>query len=193
MRKLLLATATLTLIMTGCAQKKIRTIDTSTNVPQGGTTTVSEGSSTAVPAGGGYENVDPYGNGSGQYDSGDYSVNAPYVDNGIQNIYFQVDQYNITPDKLGTVSHNAKLLKKSISSANKIKIEGHCDATGTDEYNFALGLRRARAAKEALTSNGIDPSQMRLVSMGESTPDCTSSTSADCYAKNRRVEFKVIQ
>jgi len=196
-RTILLTAATLTLIMAGCAQKKIRTLDTSTNVPQGGTTTVSEGSSTVIPAtgGGSYQNVDPYGNGTGngQYTTGDYSVDTPYVSSGIQNIYFQTDQYAITPDQLGIVSHNAKLLKQGLSSSSKVKIEGHCDASGTDEYNYALGLQRAKAAKDALMSNGINPTQIRLVSMGESSPECVSSSSAECYAKNRRVEFKVIR
>ena len=74
-----------------------------------------------------------------------------------------------------------------------MKIEGHCDATGSDEYNYALGLRRAKAAKDAMISNGINSNSISLVSMGESSPDCTSSSSADCYSKNRRAEFRVSQ
>jgi len=180
MKQILLTAATLTLIMTGCAQKKINTVNTGTDVPTGTGTTVTQGN--------GYENVDPYGDGSGQYGNGDYNIDSQYA-SGIQNVYFDTDQYNITSDKVGIIAHNAKLLK----SKNRVKIEGHCDASGTDEYNYALGLRRAKAAKDALQSNGVNPAKVTLVSMGESSPECTTSSSADCYAKNRRVEFKVIQ
>jgi len=179
MKQILLTAATVTLLMTGCAQKKISTISTGTDVPTGGAT---------VTQGNGYENVDPYGNGSGQYGNGDYNIDGQYANSGIQNVYFDTDQYNITSDKVGIIAHNAKLLKN-----HRVKIEGHCDATGTDEYNYALGLRRAKAAKDALENNGINPTQVTLVSMGESSPACTTSSSAECYAKNRRVEFKVIQ
>ncbi len=183
MKKTLLLTAvTLTLIMTGCAQKKLNTTE---NI--GGTTTPGIGEGTEV-----YQNVDPYGNGSGQYSAGNgtdsYGISA-----GIQNIYFDVDQYNITPDKLGIVSQNASILKTKLRSGGKVKIEGHCDASGSDEYNYALGLRRAKATKDALELNGINPRSVILVSMGESSPACTTSTSAECYAKNRRVEFKILQ
>ncbi len=185
-KETLLAMATFTLIMTGCAQKKINTVDTSSLAPAGGDTEV-------------YQNVDPYGDGNGQYGNGKYGNgqygedSGYYGNSGLQNIYFGIDQYNITPDMLGVVSHNATLLKSKVSSGQKIKIEGHCDASGTDEYNYALGLRRAKAAKDALQANGINGRSVTLVSMGESSPECTTSTSAECYAKNRRVEFKVIQ
>ena len=186
--KILLA-ATLTLVMAGCAQRNLNTTDstiTNGSIPNGEITEV-------------YENVDPYGDGNGQYGNGqfgngqfgngEYAIDNAYENNGVQNIYFNSDQYNITADKLGVISHNASLLK----GKNRIKIEGHCDASGTDEYNYALGLRRAKAAKDALQNNGVVPEQVTLVSMGESSPECVTSSSSECYAKNRRVEFKVIQ
>ena len=177
--------------MTGCAQKKLNTIDASANIPVGDGTDVYQ-NGTEV-----YQNVDPYGSGNGQYGNGggDYSVDGDTYANGggLQKIYFDVDQYNITPDQLGTVAQDAKILKSATSTGAKVKIEGHCDATGTDEYNYALGLRRAKAAKDALQSNGVNSNKILLVSMGESSPECTTSSSAECYAKNRRVEFKVIQ
>lgn len=194
-KKVLLTALTLTLVMTGCAQKKLNTAaDTNyansandgLNLPNGDATQV-------------YQNVDPYGNGSGQYgngQNGQYTVDGgadSYANQGVQNIYFDSNQYNITADKLSTVSHNAKLFKGNVSSGAKIKIEGHCDASGSDEYNYALGLRRANATKNALRTNGVPASKITLVSMGESAPECATSSSADCYSKNRRVEFKVIK
>ena len=189
--------ASITLVMTGCAQKKLNTsVDTSavTSGPNG----------TNIGA---YENVDPIGQGMSQGDgtygqggsyaqngtygqNGAYSQNSGYGESGVRNIYFDVNQYHITADKLGEITHNATLLRKS---SGKIKVEGHCDASGTDEYNYALGLRRAKAAKDALITNGIPANKVTLVSMGESSPECETSTSAECYAKNRRVEFKVMQ
>ena len=181
--------------MTGCAQKKLNTVDASSAVPVGDGSAVYQNGTEGIEGTAVYQNVDPYGSGNGQYGNGQYGVDEDVYANGsgLQKIYFGVDQYNITPDQLGTVSQDAKLLKSAISTGSKVKIEGHCDASGSDEYNYALGLRRAKAAKDALQSNGVNPHQMLLVSMGESSPECTTSSSADCYAKNRRVEFKVIQ
>jgi len=179
-KQLLLATTTLTLMMTGCAQKKLNTSTTAgENVPSNGANL--------------YQNVDPmggqgngiYGNSNGTYGDG----SGIYGDASVQNIYFNADQYSITSEKLGQVSQNANLLRNS----GRIKLEGHCDASGSDEYNYALGLKRAKATKDALVSNGISPNKITLVSMGESSPECATSASADCYAKNRRVEFKVLQ
>jgi len=176
-KQMLLAVTTITLIMTGCAQKKLNTTNEGV-VPGANTENL-------------HENVDPIGQGmsqgQGTYGQGNLiygDENGIYGDADVQNIYFDVDQYHITANKLGQVSHNAKLLRNS----GKVKIEGHCDASGSDEYNYALGLRRAKAI-----TNGISTNNITLVSMGESSPECGTSSSADCYAKNRRVEFKVMQ
>ncbi|CAA6804337.1 MAG: Unknown protein [uncultured Sulfurovum sp.] len=191
MKKQILFVATITLLMTGCAQKKLNTTDGNV-VDMNGIVPGTNGTNL-------YENVDPMGQGNGIYGqengmmSGQDSIygqeNGMYGDSGVQNIYFAVNQYNITSEKLGQISHNATLLRNS----GKVKIEGHCDASGSDEYNYALGLRRAKATKDALISNGISSNNLVLVSMGESSPECVMSSSADCYAKNRRVEFKVMQ
>ena len=190
-KQILLAATTITLVMTGCAQKKLNTTGNEGVVPGANTANL-------------YENVDPIGQGmsqgQGTYGQGNVmygnenngiygNENGIYGDAAVQNIYFNVNQYNITSAKLGQISHNAKLLRNS----GKVKIEGHCDASGSDEYNYALGLRRAKATKDALVANGISINNITLVSMGESSPECGTSSSADCYAKNRRVEFKVMQ
>lgn len=192
-KKILLTAVTMTLIMTGCAQKKLNTMPDNTATNGSGTT---NGSGNTIIQSYEYENVDPIGQGmnqgNGTYGQGgtEYSEeNGMYGNSGIQNIYFNVDQYNITSEKLSQVSHNASLLRNSA----KVKIEGHCDASGSDEYNYALGLRRAKAAKDALVINGVAANKVSLVSMGESSPECVTSSSSDCYAKNRRVEFKAMQ
>ncbi len=180
MKRQILLAATLSLIITGCAQKKLNTMEETTAI---------------VPSNNGgsvvnlYENVDPMGQGMGQGNGIYGSADGTYGNAGVQNIYFEVDQYNITPAKLGQISHNANELRNS----GKVKIEGHCDASGSDEYNYALGLRRAKATKDALLANGISSNNITLVSMGESAPECMMNSSSDCYAKNRRVEFKVMR
>ena len=193
MMKRTLLIASITLAMTGCAQKKLNTtVDTSA---VSGVTSGPNGTNT-----GAYANVDPIGQGMGQgsgmygqdgmyAQNGTYDENNGYGNSGVRNIYFDSNQYNITSSKLSEISHNANLLRNSA----KVKIEGHCDASGTDEYNYALGLRRAKATKDALVANGISANKMTLVSMGESSPECETSSSSECYAKNRRVEFKVMQ
>jgi len=177
-KELILATVMVILMVTGCAQKKVFTEDPNVNGTNGG----AAGSNA-------YTNVDPFGGTNDSY--GNYTDDSTYVNGelgGVQKIYFDVDKYAITPDMLPIIINNANLLQ-----GKKIKIEGHCDASGTDEYNFALGLRRAKAAKDAIVAHGISPSNVTIVSLGESAPECTTDHSSSCYAKNRRVEFKAVQ
>ena len=177
-KELVLAIAMVMLMTTGCAQKKVITEDPNINGANGG-----------VVDSDAYTNVDPFGGTNGSY--GNYTDDSAYVNGGlggVQKIYFDVDKYAITPDMLPIIINNANLLR-----GKKIKIEGHCDASGTDEYNFALGLRRAKAAKDAIVARGVNPSNVTVVSLGESAPECTTGYSSSCYAKNRRVEFKAVQ
>jgi len=188
-REFILGVIALSLFV-GCASKKVDTIGIS-----------GDGSSMASSGGGAtgtqinrYENVDPYGQ-AGEYGSRDYTQNSGYgeINEGIQKIYFEVDQYLITPDKLPVVIHDAKILKEATRAGARVKIEGYCDATGSDEYNYALGLKRAKSAKDAIVVRGVNPKLISMVSMGESAPACTRDFSAECLAKNRRVEFKVVE
>ncbi|MFA6756952.1 MAG: OmpA family protein, partial [Sulfurospirillaceae bacterium] len=72
-----------------------------------------------------------------------------------------------------------------------IKVEGNCDEWGTDEYNYALGLKRAKSVKDALIAEGVPSDRIMVVSYGESNPVCSESNK-DCWAKNRRAEFKLL-
>lgn len=185
-KRIVLAVITMALLMSGCAQKIVST-EAAAGAANGVYGRMDDGTTI-------YQNVDPHGNGTYGNAIGTYSNNSSvYAGEGVQNVYFDVDQYIITPEKLAIVSNNANLLRNDVAQGAKLKLEGHCDATGTDEYNYALGLRRAKAAKDALVMKGINPGSINLVSMGESSPECTTSTSSECYAKNRRVEFKVVQ
>ncbi len=107
-------------------------------------------------------------------------------------IYFDFDKYNIRPDMVPNVEADAQLFNSEDAKPYAIKVEGNCDEWGTDEYNYALGLKRAKSVKEALATNGVEPNRMVVISYGESNPVCTEHTRA-CWQKNRRVEFELLK
>ncbi|MCR4941845.1 MAG: OmpA family protein [Campylobacter sp.] len=109
----------------------------------------------------------------------------------VKNVYFGFDKYNITADQQGTVSSNAALFNQAEAQSLSVKVEGNCDEWGTDEYNYALGLKRAKSVKDALVRNGVAAERVDVVSYGESNPVCTDK-SKSCDAQNRRAEFKVL-
>ncbi len=113
------------------------------------------------------------------------------LENDVNKIYFDFDKYDIRPDMQIAIRSNARLLNSTKARDFSIKVEGNCDEWGTDEYNYALGLKRAKSVKEALVSFGVSPDRIMIVSFGESNPECTDSNKA-CWDKNRRAEFKLL-
>ncbi len=106
-------------------------------------------------------------------------------------VYFDFDKYNIRPDMQSVIAANAALFKQAAASGLSIKVEGNCDEWGTDEYNYALGLRRAKAVKDALVAQGVAADRIMVVSFGESNPVCSESNK-QCWDRNRRAEFKLL-
>lgn len=113
------------------------------------------------------------------------------LENDVNKIYFDFDKYDIRPDMEAKIKSNARLLNTLKAKDFSIKVEGNCDEWGTDEYNYALGLKRAKSVKESLISFGVDSSRIMIVSFGESNPECKDSNKA-CWDKNRRAEFKLL-
>jgi len=113
------------------------------------------------------------------------------IESQLPTVYFAFDKYNITPDMQAKIDAAAELGKKDGAKSLNVKLEGNCDEWGSDEYNFALGLKRAEAVKKVLVADGIDASRISMVSYGKSNPVCTDHTKA-CWAKNRRVNFKLL-
>ncbi|HMO18287.1 MAG TPA: peptidoglycan-associated lipoprotein Pal [Oligoflexia bacterium] len=100
-------------------------------------------------------------------------------------IYFAFDSSSLSAQAKQVLKENADYL--SANPGTKVVLEGHCDERGTDEYNLALGERRARSAFEYLRSLGVSKDRMSTVSYGESRPADAASNEA-AWARNRRVE-----
>lgn len=113
------------------------------------------------------------------------------IEANAKKVYFDFDKYDIRDDMQAIIEINAALFKEADASGLSIKIEGNCDEWGTDEYNYALGLKRAKSVKDALVAEGVSSESVMIVSFGESNPVCNESTK-ECWAKNRRAEFKLL-
>ncbi len=104
-------------------------------------------------------------------------------------IHFDFDRYFIRDDAKPVLEENATWLKKF--QTVKILIEGHCDERGTEEYNLALGEKRAKSTLDYLVSLGITADRIEIISYGKSQPlDLGHNEVA--WQKNRRSQFMVI-
>jgi peptidoglycan-associated lipoprotein len=108
----------------------------------------------------------------------------------LSTVYFDYDKFNIRADMQDKVTNSATVANAG-ASAFTVKLEGNCDEWGSDEYNFALGLKRASTVKKALMAEGVNETRITMVSYGESNPVCNDKTQ-DCWSKNRRVDFKLL-
>ena len=104
----------------------------------------------------------------------------------LKTIHFDFDKYNIRPDDAKTLDGDAVWLKASANDL--VLIEGHCDERGTNEYNLALGEKRAKAAMNYLVAQGIQASRITIISYGKERPVCTEKNEA-CWSQNRRDNF----
>ena len=103
-------------------------------------------------------------------------------------IYFDFDKYDIRPADAKVLDANAQWLKSN--DQQLVLIEGHCDERGTNEYNLALGERRAKSTMNYLVSQGVQASRITIISYGEERPVCAQHNE-ECWSKNRRAQFLV--
>jgi peptidoglycan-associated lipoprotein len=103
----------------------------------------------------------------------------------LKDIHFDFDKYDIRPGDAKILDGNATWLK---GNDVLVLIEGHCDERGTNEYNLALGERRAKATMNYLVGQGVQAGRITIISYGEERPVCTEHTEA-CWARNRRAHF----
>ncbi len=113
------------------------------------------------------------------------------IEKDVEPIYFATDKYRIAESEIYKIDKNAQIFNSELARDLSIKIEGNCDEWGTDEYNYALGLKRAKSAKDALSVAGVEEGRMSLISYGESKPICMEHNEA-CWQQNRRVDFKLL-
>lgn len=107
-----------------------------------------------------------------------------------ENIYFDFDKSDLKPEAQAILKKKAAWLKANPKFF--VRIEGHCDERGTNEYNLALGERRAYAAKKFLIDLGVSENRIRTISYGEERP-ADPGHNEEAWAKNRRDEFKLLK
>jgi peptidoglycan-associated lipoprotein len=106
----------------------------------------------------------------------------------VEDIHFDFDRYDIRPDAARILDANARWIKANPRAL--VLIEGHSDERGTNEYNLALGERRAKAAMNYLVGQGLPADRFTVISYGEEWPMCQERTET-CSARNRRAHFLV--
>ena len=170
------------LLFSGCSQKD-PAIDATSETAQTDTVEVQDPSTTETS---GLEDgaIDQ----SGSADANEQSLSA--LEAKLLSIQFDFDKFEIRADMENTLKANSALAQAGASVYN-VKLEGNCDEWGSDEYNYALGLKRAKTTKDALVADGVAAERITMVSFGESNPVCTEQTQA-CWAQNRRVDFKLL-
>jgi peptidoglycan-associated lipoprotein len=106
----------------------------------------------------------------------------------LKDIHFNFDQYDLDSNSKKVLEQNASFLKSNPDM--RIEIQGHCDERGTNNYNIALGERRAHSTKKYLVAQGIASSRVNVISYGEEKPFCSDSNE-NCWFQNRRAHFMV--
>ena len=104
-------------------------------------------------------------------------------------VFFDYDDATIKPEAQTNLGAKARILRDN--PAIRIRIEGHCDERGSNEYNDALGHRRAEAIMAYFTGSGLDARRFELVSFGEDRP-LAAGQSENAWSQNRRGEFRIV-
>jgi len=107
-----------------------------------------------------------------------------------KDVLFDFDEHNIRPDARPILDNVAAFLSKNKNF--NVVIEGHCDERGTNEYNLALGEKRSKSAQSYLSSLGVQPSRMMVLTYGEEKSLCTEQDEA-CWQRNRRAHFVLVK
>ena len=138
----------------------------------------------------------PFGNsnssggnfGSSESDIQESRLRSFKVSTNLKDIHFKFDKYDLDSDSKRILQGNAEFLKSNQDL--QVEIQGHSDERGTNNYNIALGERRAHSTKKYLVSQGVDSSNVNVISYGEEKPFCFSSDET-CWFQNRRAHFMV--
>ncbi|MCP3929859.1 MAG: OmpA family protein [Bacteroidetes bacterium] len=196
----------LLLLIGGCGKKSVTPLeaDTSSGTLSGGTNIEYPPAETGysennIPSEGTLDDTGTLTQGDDA--TGNLSINSPSGDQqtdeykrehgrssvGLSPIYFDFDQASIRVDMADRMVNNAEVIQQ-LPSGSSIVIEGNCDEKGTNEYNLALGERRAINAKQYLVDLGVDAHRIRTVSYGEEQP-LFMALDESAWAQNRRDDF----
>jgi peptidoglycan-associated lipoprotein len=154
---------------------------------------------TFKPNGGGNDTITPRGIDDLNKNGQGLAMNMPPMnewpsDNGetfkSQIVYFEFDKSTIKSGEKSKVEEVARRMKSEFQGKG-LRVQGHCDERGTEEYNRALGERRALAIREMLVQLGLDPKMVETISYGEDKPAEAAHNEA-AWSKNRRAEFEVL-
>jgi peptidoglycan-associated lipoprotein len=104
-------------------------------------------------------------------------------------VLFAYDRAELSQEARATLKTNAEWLRKNASA--RVQIEGHCDERGAEDYNMALGAKRAQSAMDYLRTLGITANRLSTISYGEEVPACKEHNEG-CWSKNRRARFVVV-
>ncbi len=114
--------------------------------------------------------------------------NAP-AELGLETVFFDYDRWQLREEAQGALRSNARQINER-SETGVVTVMGHCDERGSEEYNLALGERRAEAVKRYLVDLGVDASRIRTVSFGEARP-AVSGEGEPVWSRNRRAELRL--
>ena len=182
-----------TLATTGCKHTPVKV----TQIPGSQAGPVGDGSGGSTLPPGGSMNGDGGGTGINTAQGGGPTASADMFDGMIKDpaalaantIHFAFDSAAIKKSEDANISAVASAL--SANANDKLLIEGNCDERGTEEYNRALGERRALAAREALAKRGVSPDRIRTISYGKDKPTDPGHDDA-AWSKNRRADFVLL-
>lgn len=179
----ILAAALLALGLAACTTKKPAATDNSAAAGQQASPYGAAGAETSAAGSGGGLDSQALGGADGQAAGANGAASLL----GIKVVHFDYDSADIAPDDFNALKAHALYLSKTPNA--RVQLGGHTDERGTREYNMALGERRAKAVAAFLTSNGVNPGQLEIVSYGEEKPLATGE-SESAWAENRRVELE---
>jgi len=173
-------------IFSGCSYKSPDIADTGTTINAGNDELVKGLGDDTIDAG--IDSMQGYDSSSESFGSDEERLSS--INSQLQSIYFGTDRYDISATEAEKIDTDANILNSAVASNLNVVVEGNCDEWGTDEYNYALGLKRAKSVKNSLATAGVDVGRISIISYGESKPKC-SDHNAECWQENRRADIKV--
>lgn len=192
MRQLVLPVLVFSLFLVGCAKRPATTAAASAPPPAGGAVaTTSPPTTGAVQSAPGAKSLPgtPATPTPGPTTSPRAVAPREFVATAeLKDIHFDFDKYDIRPGDARILDQNARWMKAN--PGHLVLIEGHADERGTNEYNLALGDRRAKATLNYLVAQGVAARRFTTISYGEERPQCAEKTEV-CWAQNRRAHLLV--